>query len=161
MTSLYSPSLGVQTQTPGSSSRPNTAQFVNNSGQVNAQYGGSRQQQLNRWIEEQLKEQEAAAAEKKAAEEAAAAAEQAAAEQAAFEAQKQAYKDDADVVFELESPGFADLSEVLGVDSNDDMFVEVKGDLVSTWIVAGGGNDVIYFGDNQNLFYKILPPSTS
>ena len=46
-------------------------------------------------------EEEAAAAEQAAAEQAAA--EQAAAEQAAFEAQKQAYKDNADFVYEPET----------------------------------------------------------
>ena len=129
---------------PGSSStRVNTAQLVNN-------YAGANVR-VTSWLEQYLKQQQEEAAEKKAAEEAAAA-EQADAEQAAFEAQKQAYKDDADVVFELESPGHVDLTEVQGVDSNDNMFVEIKGDLISTSLKTGGGDDVIYFGDNENYF---------
>ena len=138
-------------QPVGSPTRANTVPAV--SAGINARAGASPNQSLESWFEEYLKQQQQAAAEQEAADEQAAA-EQAALEQAAFEAQKQAYKENADVVFELESPELIDLTKVQGVDSNDNMFVEVKGDLISTLVITGEGNDVIYFGDNQNYFYE-------
>ena len=60
---------------------------------INARAGASRNQSLESWFEEYLKQQQHAAAEQEAAEEDDA-------EQAAFEAQKQSYKDNADFVYE-------------------------------------------------------------
>ena len=134
-----------------SPTRANTVPAV--SAGINARAGASQNQSFESWFEEYLKQQQQAAAEQEAADEQAAA-EQAALEQAAFEAQKQAYKENADVIFQLESPGHVDLTKAQGVDFNDNMFVEVKGDLSSTLVITGEGDDVIYFGDNQNYFYE-------
>ena len=135
---------------PGSSStRVNTAQLVNN-------YAGANVR-VTSWLEQYLKQQQEEAAEKKAAEEAAAAAEQAAAEQAAaeqaaFEAQKQAYKDDADFVFEesFDTPGYSvqkfDGSSAINPANGEPVnwFLDVEGDHQGDHWKTGEGNDVIY-----------------
>lgn len=142
-------------QPAGSSTRVNTAQLFNNNGRANFR--------VKSWLEQYLKQQEEAAAEKKAAEEAAAAAEQAAAEQAAaeqaaaeqaaFESQKQAYKDNADFIYEPGSwGGYINLSESYGVSSDKNMYVNMSG--VSpdmNWSVeTGSGDDVFYMGSNKH-----------
>ena len=135
MTTLSGLSLGVQTLGPSKSA--NTVPAV--SAGINARMGTSRSQMFKRWLEEYLKQQQEAAAEQKAEE-----------EQAAFEAQKQAYKDDADFVFEHES-GSIDLTKIEGVDSSKNMFIEVTGNYGV--IQSGEGDDVFYFSGNQNYFF--------
>ena len=153
-------------QLVGSSTRVNTAQLVNNNGRANVR--------VTSWLEQYLKQQQEEAAAKKAAEEEAAAAEQAAAEQAAaeqaaaeqaaFEAQKQAYKDNADFVYEPETlNGWVDLSKSDDVGSDENMYVDMSAVWANlNWTVkTGTGDDVIYMGDNKHTPMISMDPLDS
>ena len=168
MATLNSPSLALNS--PVSSVRINTAKFVHNSSRINTQLSSSPKQTLKRWLEQQWKEQKEEAAEKEAAEQAAAAqaaaeeeaaAAQAAAEEAALDAQKQAYKANADFIFEADpiDSGSHLLYKLEGAWSAN-MFVDVTGEVNATLngqpfgfgIVTGLGDDVIYLGNNEDYF---------
>lgn len=143
-------------QPVGSPTRANTLPAV--SAGINARAGASRNQSLESWFEEYLKQQQQAAEEEDA-------------EQAAFEAQKQAYKDNADFVYEGTDNFFVNSTVNPATGENVNWFFDVYGEYAGAWqsgngddvfylegngfLFTGGGNDIVHLGDSLQDGYDV------